>query len=109
MALAVGAAINRFYGLGLSVREIAQLSDRGARSGIGIGIFEKGGVIVDGGRGPNTATPPVIAQMAVPERGASFWYSTSAARVYMANKKSVRSANCRRFRRRKPNACVICC
>lgn len=67
MALAVGAALNRFYGLGLSVREIAQLSDRGARSGIGIGIFEKGGVIVDGGRGPNTATPPVVAQMAVPD------------------------------------------
>ncbi|MCQ8118466.1 beta-ribofuranosylaminobenzene 5'-phosphate synthase family protein [Methylomonas rosea] len=67
MALAVGAALNAFYGLGLSVREIAQLSDRGARSGIGIGIFEKGGLVVDGGRGPDTKTPPMIAQMAVPE------------------------------------------
>ncbi len=67
MALAVGAALNAFYGLGLSVREIAQLSDRGARSGIGIGIFEKGGLVVDGGRGPDTKTPPIIAQMAVPE------------------------------------------
>ncbi|MBD9363241.1 beta-ribofuranosylaminobenzene 5'-phosphate synthase family protein [Methylomonas fluvii] len=67
MALAVGAALNAFYGLGLSVREIAQLSDRGARSGIGIGIFETGGLVVDGGRGPDTKTPPMIAQMAVPE------------------------------------------
>lgn len=67
MALAVGAALNAFYGLGLSVREIAQLSDRGARSGIGIGIFEKGGLVVDGGRGPDTKTPPIIAQMDVPE------------------------------------------
>jgi beta-RFAP synthase len=67
MALAVGAALNAFYGLGLSVREIAQLSDRGARSGIGIGIFEKGGLVVDGGRGPDTKTPPMIVQMAVPD------------------------------------------
>lgn len=67
MALAVGAALNAFYGLDLSVREIAQLSDRGARSGIGIGIFETGGLVVDGGRGPDTKTPPMIAQMAVPE------------------------------------------
>ncbi|PKD41578.1 GHMP kinase [Methylomonas sp. Kb3] len=67
MALAVGAALNAFYGLKLSVREIAQLSDRGARSGIGIGIFETGGLVVDGGRGPDTKTPPMIAQMAVPE------------------------------------------
>ena len=67
MALAVGTALNAFYGLGLSVRDIAQLSDRGARSGIGIGIFEKGGLVVDGGRGPDTKTPPLIAQMSVPE------------------------------------------
>jgi len=67
MALAVGAALNAFYGLDLSVREIAQLSDRGARSGIGIGIFETGGLVVDGGRGPDTKTPPMIAQIAVPE------------------------------------------
>ena len=66
MALAVGTALNAFYGLGLSVRDIAQLSDRGARSGIGIGIFEKGGLVVDGGRGPETKTPPLIAQMSVP-------------------------------------------
>jgi len=67
MALAVGAALNAYYGLGLSVREIAQLSDRGVRSGIGIGTFEKGGLVVDGGRGPDTKTPPMIAQMDVPE------------------------------------------
>lgn len=67
MALAVGAALNAYYGLGLTVRDIAQLSDRGARSGIGIGIFEKGGLVVDGGRGEETKTPPMIAQMAVPE------------------------------------------
>ncbi len=67
MALAIGMALNQLYQLGLSVREIAQLSDRGARSGIGIGVFEQGGLVVDGGRGETTLTPPVIAQMNVPE------------------------------------------
>lgn len=67
MALAVGMGINRFYDLNLSVREIALLADRGARSGIGIGVFEQGGLVVDGGRGEETSTPPLLVQMAVPE------------------------------------------
>lgn len=67
MALAIGTGLNAYYGLGLSVRDIAQLSERGARSGIGIGIFEKGGLVVDGGRGQDTKTPPLLAQMTVPE------------------------------------------
>ncbi len=68
LALAIGAALNGFYQLGLSVRDIAILSDRGARSGIGIGVFERGGLVVDGGRGNNTQTPPVISQLPVPEQ-----------------------------------------
>ncbi len=68
MALAIGSALNAFYELGLSVREIARLTDRGARSGIGIGIFEQGGVVVDGGRGEHTVTPPMIVHMDVPEQ-----------------------------------------
>lgn len=67
MSLAIGAALNTFYDLGLSIREIACLTDRGARSGIGIGVFEYGGLVVDGGRGPHTETPPLLARMQVPE------------------------------------------
>ena len=67
MALAIGMGINRYYGLDLSVRDIACLTDRGARSGIGIGVFEKGGLVVDGGRGPATLTPPLLVQMHVPD------------------------------------------
>ncbi len=66
MALAIGSALNLFYDLGLTIREIAQLTDRGMRSGIGIGVFEKGGLVVDGGRGKLTTTPPVISHMDVP-------------------------------------------
>ena len=67
MALAIGSALNAFYDLGLSIRKIAQLTDRGMRSGIGIGVFEHGGLVVDGGRGINTHTPPVISHMDIPD------------------------------------------
>lgn len=67
MSLAIGAGLNEFYGLGLTVREIAAVTDRGLRSGIGIGVFEQGGLVVDGGRGAKTVTPPVLVHLDVPE------------------------------------------
>jgi beta-RFAP synthase len=67
MALAVGLALSGLYGLNLTVRDIAALTERGQRSGIGIGVFEQGGLVVDGGRGANTVTPPVLSHMDVPE------------------------------------------
>ncbi|WP_084675294.1 beta-ribofuranosylaminobenzene 5'-phosphate synthase family protein [Methylomicrobium agile] len=67
MSLAIGAALSAFYGLGLNVRDIAQVTVRGQRSGIGIGVFEQGGLVVDGGRGEHTATPPLLVRMAIPE------------------------------------------
>ncbi|MEO1884300.1 MAG: beta-ribofuranosylaminobenzene 5'-phosphate synthase family protein [Methyloprofundus sp.] len=67
MAIAVGTALSAFYDLRLSVRDIAQMTERGARSGIGIATFEQGGLVVDGGRGKHTLTPPVISRMTVPE------------------------------------------
>lgn len=66
LALAVGVGLARFHGLALGVRDIARSIERGARSGIGIAVFEQGGLIMDGGRGPDTLTPPVIARMDVP-------------------------------------------
>jgi beta-ribofuranosylaminobenzene 5'-phosphate synthase len=66
LALAVGMALSRFYGLGLGSRDVAALLDRGARSGIGIGSFDGGGFIVDGGRGALDAPPPIVAQMRFP-------------------------------------------
>ena len=67
LSLAIGAGLNAFFDLGLSVRDIAKLTDRGARSGIGIAVFEQGGMVVDGGRGPGTLTPPLLSRMPVPE------------------------------------------
>lgn len=67
MALAIGMAISELYDLHLTVEDIAKLTSRGARSGIGLGTFATGGVIVDGGRGVNTVIPPVIAHLDFPE------------------------------------------
>jgi beta-ribofuranosylaminobenzene 5'-phosphate synthase len=66
MALAIGSALNAYYDLGLTIRDIASVMDRGLRSGIGIGVFEHGGLVVDGGRGENTITPPVLVHLDVP-------------------------------------------
>lgn len=67
MSLAIGMGLNALYGMGLSVRDIAFATERGMRSGIGIGVFEQGGLVVDGGRGEQTVTPPLIARMAIPD------------------------------------------
>ena len=66
MSLAIGSALNALYDLGLSVREIASMLDRGLRSGIGIGVFEQGGLVVDGGRGEHTIIPPVLVHFDIP-------------------------------------------
>ena len=66
MALAIAAAFRRLAGLPLDAREDARLLDRGARSGVGVALFERGGLAVDAGRGPNTEIPPVVAWMNFP-------------------------------------------
>jgi beta-RFAP synthase len=67
LELAVGMGLAHFHGLALGVRDIAKTIERGARSGIGIAVFEQGGLVVDGGRGAHTATPPLISRMAIPD------------------------------------------
>jgi len=66
MALAVGAGLARLHGLKLTPAEIAEIIGRGVRSGIGIAVFEQGGLVVDAGHGPNTRVPPVISRLQLP-------------------------------------------
>ena len=66
MALAVGAAVNSLLGLPVNPVEIAAMHERGGRSGIGIATFSHGGMVVDGGRGPATVVPPMLARYAFP-------------------------------------------
>ena len=70
LALASGSAISHLYHLNLSTLQIAQLTGRGARSGIGIAAFNYGGVLIDGGRALTTTSPsklpPLLARYDFP-------------------------------------------
>jgi len=68
IARAVAAGVRRFHGLPLDVRGDAIRLERGARSGVGIGLFDHGGLVVDGGRGPLTTAAPVVSRMPFPEQ-----------------------------------------
>ncbi len=66
LALAIATALRRLEGLSPDDSNDALLLQRGARSGIGLGLFQRGGLIVDGGRGARTATPPVVSRLDFP-------------------------------------------
>ncbi len=67
LALAVGAALRHLFEWDVGLYEIAALLGRGTRSGIGVGTFEQGGFLVDGGRGDGTQLPKIIARHPFPE------------------------------------------
>ena len=67
LALAIGTAVAKLYGVNWSPREIAYLMGRGARSGIGVGAFTQGGFLVDSGRGQETGIPPIVSRSNFPE------------------------------------------
>ncbi|CAL1238983.1 beta-ribofuranosylaminobenzene 5'-phosphate synthase family protein [Candidatus Methylocalor cossyra] len=66
LALAVGVGLSRLHGLEYGPREVAAMTGRGARSGVGVAVFERGGLVVDGGRGPRTEVPPLLARLEMP-------------------------------------------
>jgi beta-ribofuranosylaminobenzene 5'-phosphate synthase len=66
LALAIAAGVRRLHGLPLDIETDAVRLGRGARSGLGIGLFHRGGLVVDGGRGRATAVAPIVSHMAFP-------------------------------------------
>ena len=68
LALAVGAALRRLHGVPLDLRGDAVRLGRGARSGAGIGLFQHGGFVVDGGRKDRGGPAPIISHLPFPER-----------------------------------------
>ena len=66
IALALASGIRRLHGLPLDLHGDAVRLGRGARSAIGIGAFDRGGLILDGGHGSNTRLAPVIARLRFP-------------------------------------------
>jgi len=69
MGLAAGTALARLYGYDVPARTIAMMLGRGERSGIGIGAFEQGGVLVDGGRRTDAGgePAPIVSRMEFPD------------------------------------------
>ncbi len=71
MALAISAGVNALFGLHLSIAQLAGITSRGRRSGIGIGTFEQGGLVLDGGKSVhhqnNQLAPPIIARHHFPQ------------------------------------------
>ena len=66
LALAIAAALRRLHGLPLDPCADAQALGRGRRSGVGIALFQSGGLVVDGGSGPSGTPPPLLARLDVP-------------------------------------------
>ncbi len=67
LALAVARAFRLTLGMAPDTAADAAALMRGARSGLGVALFEHGGFMLDAGRGPATALPPVVARLPFPE------------------------------------------
>lgn len=67
LALAVAAGVRRLHNRPLDVEGDAVKLGRGTRSGIGIGLFHNGGLVVDGGRGQEPKPAPIISRLPFPD------------------------------------------
>jgi beta-RFAP synthase len=67
LALAIGTSILRLAQRDVPIPALGEVVERGARSAIGIAAFQTGGFIVDGGRGPSEAAPPVVSRLPFPD------------------------------------------
>jgi len=65
--LALLAVIDRLNQLNLDHTRFSAASGRGMRSGIGLGTFWQGGVVVDAGRGNKDNVPPIVSRLDFPE------------------------------------------
>ena len=68
LAITIAAALRRLQGLPLDVEGDAVRLGRGVRSGAGIALFERGGLVVDGGSRETPRAPPLISRLPFPER-----------------------------------------
>lgn len=67
LALAIGRTFAHWHGLhDVPTARLAQWLGRGLRSGIGIAGFDQGGLLVDGGPGPNGEPAPLLSRMVLP-------------------------------------------
>jgi beta-RFAP synthase len=67
LALAIASALRRLRQIPADTIEDARILDRGGRSGAGAALFDRGGLVLDVGRGPLTDVPPVVTHLVFPE------------------------------------------
>jgi beta-RFAP synthase len=67
VALAVACGLRALYRLPGDIEGDMAALRRGARSGIGIGAFGGGGLVIDAGRGAQTRLPPIVGRIPFPE------------------------------------------
>ncbi len=69
LALTVGKALSLVHGVSCTTADIAAMMCRGKRPGAGIALFDRGGLVIDGGRrtdGKDTL-PPLLFHSLLPE------------------------------------------
>jgi len=66
LASAIGRAFAEWHGLELGTATLAHWLGRGLRSGIGIAGFDTGGLLLDGGPGPDGLPAPLLSRIAFP-------------------------------------------
>jgi beta-RFAP synthase len=67
LALALAAAIRKLHHMPLDVGGDAFRLGRGRRSGVGIGLFNSGGVVVDGGCKDPSRAAPIVSRIPFPD------------------------------------------
>ncbi|MFQ5658360.1 MAG: beta-ribofuranosylaminobenzene 5'-phosphate synthase family protein [Candidatus Methylomirabilales bacterium] len=67
LSLAVATAVARLCDLDVTLDELARLTGRGRRSGIGVSIFAQGGFVLDSGKGKDSSVPTVIFRHPIPD------------------------------------------
>ena len=66
LALAIGRVFAHWHGLAIGSTTLAHWLARGLRSGIGIAGFDQGGLLLDGGPGPDGLPAPLLSRIAFP-------------------------------------------
>jgi beta-RFAP synthase len=66
LALATGRAFCALAGLQLDGADVARITGRGLRSGVGIAAFDAGGLLLDGGPSADGAPAPLLSRIALP-------------------------------------------
>lgn len=67
LALSVARALAELYGRPHDVPTLASQVSRGARSGVGTWLFERGGFVLEGGRRDGAGLAPLLTRLPMPE------------------------------------------